>query len=116
MKTDNGVVVGAQYEGETWAPGMQAAQKRAQLRRENHQQRITQADTTIRSFDGAQFIAYIGRNIRTLLDGSIAVTFRVPYEYRHYAPPLFDAVGIPLSVDIQVWKPYEDAVEREQEI
>lgn len=115
MKTDPGVVVGKEHEGEEWAPGMQAAQKRAQIRRENHQQRITQLDTTISQFDGAQFVAYIGRNIRTLSDGSIAVTFRIPYEYRHFAPPLFDAVGIPLSVDIQVWRPYEEAVEREQE-
>lgn len=85
------------------------------MRREAHQQRITQADTTIQQFVSGQFVAYLGRNIRTLQDGSVSVTLRVPYEYRHYAMPLIDAIGIPLSVDIQVWKPYEDAIEREQE-
>lgn len=39
--------------------------------------------------------------------GDVVVSFMVPFRYRHFATPLQDAYGIPLSVDFQRWKLYD---------
>lgn len=98
-----------------WEAGLETQSRNAWQRREKHVQEITENDVTIAKFEHGQFVAYLGGKINILRNGSVSVNLHVPYEFRHLALGLVDAVGVPLSVDIQVWKPYNEAVKRERE-
>lgn len=41
-------------------------------------------------------------------NGDMEITLTIPYEMKEFAFPLSDAYGLPLSVDVQLWKPYND--------
>lgn len=72
---------------------------------EQHQRRYAEP------FAHTQFVAYLhGQEIKFAKNGDVVVSLRVPYEYRDLAIQLTDAFGLPLSVDVELWAPYADAV------
>lgn len=64
-------------------------------------------------FAGVQFVGYIKQEMKFLRNGDLNITIQVPFDYKWMALPLTDAYGIPLSVDIQVWEPYEETGEEQ---
>jgi hypothetical protein len=42
-------------------------------------------------------------------NGDLNIQIVVPYQFKHLAEPLTDAFGIPLSFDVEVWRPYQEA-------
>jgi hypothetical protein len=80
--------------------------------REPHVQTVDETDIyQLPQFSGAQFVAHIKRDMRITASGDLEVIFTVPYKFKHLAYSLSDVMARPLSVDVQTWKPYEDAME-----
>ena len=73
-----------------------------------HEQIVSFNDKRVIDFQGVQFVAHLGADAKFTRQGDLVVTLHVPFEFKHLAFPLTNAFGIPLSVDIQVWKPYVD--------
>lgn len=57
-------------------------------------------------FHNTQFVAWL-QDYKSNRKGDVMATFMIPYRYRIFAYPLGDALGIPLSIDVQRWKRYE---------
>lgn len=56
-----------------------------------------------------QFIGHLnGQDIKFTRHGDMILQFVVPYKFKDLAIPLTDVFGIPLHVDVQIWKPYEE--------
>lgn len=81
----------------------------AKARREPHVQALSQQFHLPRGFDGTQFVGFIKNESKFARNGDMIVTIQIPYEFKHLAFPLTDAVGLPLSFDVQLWKPYREA-------
>lgn len=65
-----------------------------------------------RDFDdkvGTQFVGYIGKDAKLKTNGDLELVITVPYQFKHLAIGLSDVAGLPLSIDVQLWKPYADA-------
>jgi hypothetical protein len=78
-------------------------------RRPRQRQSVSDQDRRIRRFTHTQFVAHISDKINFNRNGDMMVQIQVPYQFKHLAEPLTDAFGIPLSFDVEVWKPYDDA-------
>lgn len=77
--------------------------------REKAQQTIEQANRQVNSFEGTQFVGHLaGSDIKFNRNGDLVVQFVVPYQFKALALPLTDVFGIPLHIDVQIWKPFED--------
>lgn len=63
-------------------------------------------------FTGTQFVCHVSRDMTFNRYGDLVIQLTVPYQFKHLAIPLSDAFGLPLHVDLQIWKPYEDKVEK----
>lgn len=57
-------------------------------------------------FKHTQVVAWVN-DIKINRKGEVVVSFTVPYRYRHFALPLGDAHGLPLSLDIVRWARFE---------
>lgn len=80
-------------------------------KRDPHVQKILEPFFPDRpNFPGTQFIAYIVKDIKTRPNGETDITFTVPFEFADEAATLRKALTVPLSIDIQTWKPYEEAM------
>jgi hypothetical protein len=79
--------------------------------RPRHTQRVNHQAEVVENFDHAQFVAHITDNIKFNRNGDMMITIQVPYQFKHLAMPLTDAFGIPLSFDVEIWVPYQKAVE-----
>ena len=60
-------------------------------------------------FERARFAGYITNPTRFISNGDLVISVQIPFEYKHLALPLTDAFGIPLTFDVEVYKPYRDA-------
>lgn len=67
-------------------------------------------------FDGTQFIAYIVKDMKQRPSGDLEINLTVPFEFRDLAFKLADAMIVPLSVDVQLWKPFEEATNGSREL
>lgn len=81
----------------------------AAVRRDPHIQQITQQDHAARRFSTAQFVGHVSEKMTFNKNGDLVIQVLVPYEFKQFALPLADAFGIPLSFDVQIWKPYTEA-------
>ena len=72
-------------------------------------QDVAAEERALRKFHHTQFIGHVSDDMRFDKFGNMRVTFIVPYEFKHLAMPLSDGFGIPMHVDVQVWKPYDEA-------
>lgn len=63
-----------------------------------------------RGFHGVQVVGYLKNEAKFARNGDMIITLQIPYEFKGLAFPLTDAFGIPLSIDFQVWEPYEQQV------
>ena len=77
--------------------------------RDRQTQHVTQQDRLLRHFSHAQFVAHLGEKVSYTRNGDMVFTIQVPYQFKHLAIPLTDAFGIPLSFDVEVWRPYSNA-------
>lgn len=91
--------------------------RQAKWRRAVHKQLLEEAalDGAPPDFKGTQFIAFMlsgGKGITFDRTGSIVVSFAAPAEMAEHVMKLRAAMmmGAPLSIDIQLWEPYIDAV------
>lgn len=57
-------------------------------------------------FKNTQFVAWL-QDMKHNRKGDVIISLMIPYRYRIFAYPLGDALGIPLSIDVQRWKRYE---------
>jgi hypothetical protein len=57
-------------------------------------------------FTHTQIVAWVN-DMKINRKGDVVITFTVPYRYRHFAYPLGDAQGLPLSMDIVRWQRFE---------
>lgn len=73
------------------------------------EQRVHEQDRRLRKFTETQFVAHVTDKVTYNRNGDMMVTIQVPYQFKHLAEPLTDAFGIPLSFDVQVWRPYTEA-------
>lgn len=73
-----------------------------------HEQVLTPNDRQYKRFSHAQFIAHLKTDMKFSRNGDIEFTLVVPSEYKHTCFALSDAFGMPLSVDVQLWKPYAE--------
>lgn len=62
----------------------------------------------MRRFTGTQFVAYVNSDMKFDKYGDMIVNLRVPFDFKELAVPLSDVFGLPLSIDVQIWKPYEE--------
>lgn len=86
--------------------GFQSSIPLEKTARPQHDQADLQPEITI--FNHTQFIAYVdGKMVINSATGSMVFTVSVPREYVHLAEVLRYAGGLPLSIDIQKWKDYE---------
>lgn len=76
--------------------------------RDPHNQTIQFSDRQVIDFQGVQFVAHLGNDMKFNRQGDLIVTLLVPFEFKHLAIPLSNAFGVPLSVDIQVWNPFSE--------
>lgn len=88
------------------------------IMRERHQQLFEEAKEAFHppenGFLGAQFVGWIHpTGMKFNQSGGLDLTFGVPYEFVEYALVLREAfmTGIPLSIDVQLWKPAQEAFE-----
>lgn len=83
-------------------------------RRATHQQILDESSATpIQTFEGCQFIANLkGRDVKFNQYGGMDITFTIQPEMVDYALPLRHAFrrGVVLSLDVQPWRPYTEAV------
>lgn len=86
---------------------LEEAQRQASRPRAD--QRVTEQDRQVRAFSSTQFVGHISDAIRFNRNGDMLVTIQVPYQFKHLALPLADAMGLPLSWDVQLWEPYIEA-------
>jgi hypothetical protein len=91
-----------------WRDGVDETAAKATASRQRPSQNIDKQDRQIRKFGGCQFIAHVAEAMKFDKNGDLIVVMRVPYEFKHLAVPLSDAFGIPMSVDVQVWRPFEE--------
>ncbi len=61
-------------------------------------------------FTNAQFIAFINKPMKQLASGELEVVLTVPFEFKDLAYELSNALCYPLSVDIQIWKVFSEAI------
>lgn len=45
--------------------------------------------------------------------GDLVLQLVVPFDFKELAVPLSNAFGLPLHIDVQLWKPFTDAVAAE---
>src|ERR1700728_2061899 len=63
-------------------------------------------------FTGAQFLAsFDAADFKFERNGCLSLTFTIPPEYIDHALEMRAASGIPLSIDVQVWKVYAEAID-----
>lgn len=98
----------AQADAARRTRGLTAEEAAKASQRAPHQQVVTFDDKQIINFDGVQFVAHLGNDAKFNRQGDLVITLLVPFEFKHLAIPLTNAFGIPLSVDIQVWRPFTD--------
>lgn len=67
-------------------------------------------------FDGTQFVCYIVKDLKLRPSGDTELTLTVPFEFRDLAFKLSEALVVPLSVDFQLWKPFEEAFNGSREL
>lgn len=79
-----------------------------EVERDPHEQDPAKWVPSTETFDGAQFVCYLG-DIRFNKRGDVVITLTVPYRYRNHAIPMATSYGIPLSLDAQRWKYYDAA-------
>lgn len=61
-------------------------------------------------FTRCQFVGHLSRGLKFTTTGDLIVEFVVPSQYTDLALPLQHTVrGVPLSVDIEVFRPYTEA-------
>lgn len=63
-----------------------------------------------KQFTHAQFIAFINKPMKQLASGELEVVLTVPFEFKDLAYELSNALCYPLSVDIQIWKVFSEAI------
>jgi hypothetical protein len=79
--------------------------------RPRQNQQVDKNEKRIRHFSWTQFIGHVSDKITFNKNGDMIVQVVVPYQFKHLAEPLTDAFGIPLSFDVEVWKPYAEGNE-----
>lgn len=57
-------------------------------------------------FKHTQVVAWVN-DMKINRKGDVVISFTVPFRYRHFAYPLGDAQGLPLSLDIVRWARFE---------
>lgn len=72
-------------------------------------QHISQDESSPRKFTRTQFVAHVSDRMSFNRNGDLNIQIVVPYQFKHLAEPLTDAFGIPLSFDVEVWRPYQEA-------
>lgn len=78
------------------------------LLRPRQSQRPTYRPEIATNFKGCQFIAALTTRTSFTKFGDLMLNLQVPFEYRHYADPLLDVFGLPLSIDVELWTPYSE--------
>jgi hypothetical protein len=81
--------------------------------RPRQEQVVTQDEKSVRRFTWTQFIGHVNDKISFNRNGDMVFQIVVPYQFKHLAEPLTDAFGIPLSFDVEVWKPFAESIERD---
>jgi hypothetical protein len=89
--------------------GVDEAESNRIASRQRQNQQVGKDEKRIRVFSWTQFIGHVSDKITFNKNGDMIVQVVVPYQFKHLAEPLTDAFGIPLSFDVEVWKPYTDA-------
>lgn len=75
-----------------------------------HQQQVTHDDAYYSpGFTWTQFVAYLKDGGKFNKNGDLEMTLIIPFEFKHLGVPLTDAVGLPLSFDVQLWQPFATA-------
>lgn len=77
--------------------------------RDGQDQAIVLGGGKRRSFTHAQFVAHLKSDMKFTKNGDVEITLVVPYEFKHLAFPLSDAFGLPLSCDVELWRPFTEA-------
>lgn len=77
--------------------------------RDGQQQAIVMDNARRRGFTHAQFVAHLKSDMKFTKNGDVEITLVVQHEFKHLAFPLSDAFGLPLSVDVELWRPYTEA-------
>lgn len=80
-------------------------------KRPRQKQTVTRNERSTRKFDRTQFVAHVSDRMSFNRNGDLTIQIIVPYQFKHLAEPLTDAFGIPLSFDVEVWEPYQEANE-----
>lgn len=77
--------------------------------RDPQDQAILLGNARVKRFTSAQVVAHLKSDMKFTKNGDVEITLVVPHEFKHLSFPLSDAFGLPLSVDIRVWKPFTEA-------
>lgn len=80
--------------------------------RSRQKQHVREQDRRVRTFEHTQFVAHISDRISFNKNGDMLIQLQIPYQFKHLAEPLTDAFGLPLSFDVEVWAPFNEARKR----
>lgn len=64
-------------------------------------------------FRHTQFLAFMKDGLKSTRGGEMEIVLRVPFDCVPLVLPMWKAVGIPLSVDIQAWTPFLEDEQKE---
>ncbi len=64
-------------------------------------------------FDDLQFVGYILTDIKLLTSGQCQVTITIPGAFREEINQLAGVMQVPLHIDVQLWTPFRDLIEAE---
>lgn len=78
------------------------------VNRPPQKQHVQSDERSPRKFERTQFVAHVSDRMSFNRNGDLNIQIVVPYQFKHLAEPLTDAFGIPLSFDVEVWRPYKE--------